>query len=240
MSKAEILKRIKMTLWFYGECLKDGLGDVGSPLIFQQELKALLPRLGLESAEAEPLQRQFDELNQCWQQMITAHPRQYRDRLKKELATELRIIEADLGFLPRLIYEEALHLWVAVETAGHVLGELDRVDGPARHAEERTRYETLWRRLEERLLELPEDSEVRQTRLATLPPPPSPLALPDVLAAVRRWTPAERRVLRQELEREYLYETLGPEAGQRAMAEERADYLPGEGETQTEDSQTPP
>ncbi|MBL7065406.1 MAG: putative DNA binding domain-containing protein [Anaerolineae bacterium] len=227
------MKKIKMTLWFYEECLKDDMWDVGSPLSFQQELEALLPQLALESAEAEQLERRFDELNQRWQQIITAHPRQYRNKLKKTLATELRIIEADLGFLPRLIYEEALHLWVAVETAGHVLDELDRVDGTARYAGERARYETLWRRLEERILELPQDSEVRQTRLATLPPPPPAVTLPDVLSAVRRWTPAERYALGQELEREYLYETVGPAAGQRAVAEEKADYSPGESEAQT-------
>jgi hypothetical protein len=235
MNQTEILNKIKMTLWFYEECLKDDMWDVGSPLGFQQELKALLPQLALESVEAEQLER-FDELNQRWQQIITAHPRQYRNKLKKTLATELRIIEADLGFLPRLIYEEALRLWVTVETAGHVLDELDRVDGTARHAGERARYETLWRRLEERILELPADSEVRRTRLATLPPPPPPLTLPDVLSAVRCWTPAERYALGQELEREYLYETVSPEAGQRAVAEERVDYSPGENKAHTEEA----
>ncbi len=234
MSQAEILKKIKMTLWFYEECLKDGMEDVSSPLGFQQELKVLLPQLGLESVEAEQLQRRFDELNQRWQQMITTHPRQYRNRLKKTLAAELRVIEADLNFLSRLIYEEALRLWVAVEAAGHILDELDRVAGMARQAGERARYETLWRRLEERLLELPEDSEVRKTRPAALPPPPPPLTLPDVLAAVRRWTPAERHVLKQELEREHLYETVGSEAGRRATAEERVDYPQEENEAHTE------
>jgi len=221
----EILNKIKMTLWFYEECLKDDMWDVGSPLSFQQEIQALLPQLTLES-EAEQLEQRFDELNQRWQQIITAHPRQYRNKLKETLTTELRIIEADLNFLPRLIYEEALRLWVAVETAGHILDELDRVAGTTQYAGERARYETLWSRLEERLLELPEDSEVRRTRPATLPPPP--LTLPDVLSAVRRWTPAERYALGQELEREYLYEAVGLEAGQRAVAEERVDYSPGE------------
>jgi len=233
------IKSVTAYLWFYEECLKDSLEDVSSPLSFQQELKALLSQLGLESAETEQLQRRFDELNQRWQQMITAHPRQYHNRLKKTLAADLRVIEAGLDFLPRLIYEEALRLWVAVETMGHVLDELDRVVGVAQHAEEWARYEVLWRRLEERLLELPEDSEVRKIRPATLPSPPPPLTLPDVLAAVRCWTPAERRALKQELEREHLYETVGLEAGQQVMAEERADYSPGEGKVQTGDSEKP-
>ena len=239
MSQAEILKKIKTTLWFYEECLKDGLGDVSSPLSFQQELKALLPQLGLESAEAEQLQRRLDELNQHWQQMIAAHPRQYRNRLKKTLATELRIIEADMDLLPRLIYEEALRTWVAVEAAGHLLAELERIAGPAQVEADRARYESLWRELEAQVAALPGDAEAHQARPADLPPPPPPLTLPDVLAAVRCWTPAERRALRQELEREHLYETIGLEAGQKVMAEERADYSPGEGKAQAEDSEEP-
>ena len=239
MSKAEILKKIKTTLWFYEECLKEGLGDVSSPLSFQQELKALLLQLGLESDEVEQLRRRFDELNQRWRRMITAHPRRYRDRLKKTLAAELRIIEADLDMLPRLIYEEALRTWVAVEAAGHLLAELERIAGPAQVKADRARYESLWRELEARVAALPEEAEARQSRPADLPAPPPPaLTLPDVLAAVRRWTPAERRALRQELEREHLYETVAPEASQRAIAEEMTNYS-SEEEAQTGDLEEP-
>lgn len=235
MNKAEILRRIKTTLWFYEECLKGGLEDVSSPLSFQQEIKALLSQLGLESDEAEQLQRRFEELNQRWHQMITAHPRQYRNRLKKELAAELRIIEADLDLLPRLSYEEALRTWVAVEAAGHLLAELERIADPAQVKADRARHESLWRELEARIAALPEEAEARRARPVDLPAPPPALTLPEVLAAVRHWTPADRRVLRQELEREYLYETVGPEAGRRAIAEERAAYSSEESEVQTGD-----
>jgi hypothetical protein len=241
MLDAEKETRRKISLYRY--CLEhwhDNHQDLGSALTFRAEAVCLLQRLS--SHLNEPTQRELEErlrtLDLEREQLVSADHRAYVASLRQELATDLRIIEADLGFLPRLIYEEALHLWVAVETAGHVLDELDRVDGTARHAGERARYETLWRRLEERILELPKDSEVRQTRLATLPPPA--VTLPDVLSAVRRWTPAERYALGQELEREYLYETVSPEAGQRAVVEERADYSPGENKAHTEEAEKVP
>lgn len=173
-------KEVRRKISLYRYCLEhwhDDHRDLGSALTFRAEAVRLLQRFPfhLNEPTQQELEEQLRTLDLEREQLVSADRRAYVASLRRELTTDLRIIEADLGFLPRLIYEEALRLWVTVETAGHVLDELDRVTGTTRQAEERARYETLWRRLEEHLLELPQDSEVRQTRLATLPPPPPAL-----------------------------------------------------------------
>ena len=174
------VKETRRKISLYRYCLEhwhDDHQDLGSALTFRVEAVRLLQRFPshLNEPTQQELEEQLRTLDLEREQLVIADHRAYVASLRQELATDLRIIEADLNFLPRLIYEEALRLWVTVETAGHVLDELDRVDGTAQYAGERARYETLWRKLEERLLELPTDSEVRQTRPATLPPPCSRL-----------------------------------------------------------------
>ena len=240
----ETTERLKRKLSAYRYCLEEWRNhrdELGSALVYRDQGKALLDLTPTYDADRAALQERWQELNAQLERSRADRPQAYKAHLKRELSTELRIIEADLHLLPRLIYEEALRTWVAVEAAGHLLAELERIAGSSAQVEaDRARYESLWRELEARVAALPEEAEARQSRPADLPAPPPPaLTLPDVLASVRRWTPAERRVLRQELEREHLYETVGPEAGQRVTAEEREDYSPEESEAQTEDSEEP-
>ncbi|PKO23522.1 MAG: hypothetical protein CVU38_03590 [Chloroflexi bacterium HGW-Chloroflexi-1] len=181
MLDLEILKgefRRKLSLYRY--CLnhwRDDCQDLGSALTFRAETIRLLQQLSLhfDKATWERFREQLQALDLEREQLLKADRRAYVASLRQELAADLRIIEADLDFLSRLVYEEALRLWVTVETVGYILDELNRVDAPVRHARDWAHYKALWQRLEERLLELPEDAEMRKARPPLLLPPPLPL-----------------------------------------------------------------
>jgi len=221
----DLIRKIKETLWFYQESLdacRRYRNEFSSLLVFREELEQLIQGLPTGSGETAQLREHLRQLNLEAQQLIEADPKRYEREMRKELQDDLRKMETYLEFLPKLTCEEALHLWVIVDTAESVLAELEHRGGVETYQEDRQRYETLIGTLRECLSSLPADSEVVKTMPSSWAAAPR-LTLEEVLQAVRCWTPEEREQLRRALaQQEPFYRQT--EAKETAIAEQPEKY----------------
>jgi hypothetical protein len=147
----QLLMELKHKLSLYRYCLDEWTQ-------YQTELGSLLKY----QADAEELLRHLP-VNLEKMRMVDGHP-MYVPKLREELDADLRSVQVYMDILHRLEYEEALHLWVSLEAAGHILAELERIDGQATHQAEWVRYEALQRELARRLEALPKDTEIVRIR----------------------------------------------------------------------------
>jgi hypothetical protein len=220
-----LIKKIKETLWFYRESLdacRQYRNEFSSLLVFREELEQLTQKLPTQSDETAQLRERLRQLNLEAQQLIEADPKRYEREVRKELQADLQKMERYLEFLPGLTGEEALHLWVIVDTAEGVLAELERRAGAETCQKDRQWHEALVGILRARLLSLPAGSEVAKTMPSSWAAAPR-LTLKEILQAVRCWTPEEREQLRRALvQQEPLYKRT--EAGEAAIAEKPEKY----------------
>jgi hypothetical protein len=157
---------LKRKLSLYRYCLDEWAQyqtELGSLLKYQADAEELLRHLPAQGDEGAEFRNRLHQLNLEKMRMVDRDP-MYVPKLREELDADLRSVEVYMDILHRLEYEEALHLWVSLEAAGHILTELERVDGQATHQAEWARYEALRRDLARRLEELPEDTEVVRIR----------------------------------------------------------------------------
>jgi hypothetical protein len=166
MMDKHLLMELKRKLSLYRYCLDEWAqyqAELGSLLKVQADAEELLRHLPAQGDEGAEFRNRLHQLNLEKMRMVDGDP-MYVPKLREELDTDLRSVEVYMDILHRLEYEEALHLWVSLEAAGHILTELERVDGQATHQAEWARYEALRRGLAQRLEDLPEDTEVVRIR----------------------------------------------------------------------------
>jgi len=166
MMDKHLLMELKRKLSLYRYCLDEWAqyqAELGSLLKYQADAEELLRHLPAQGDEGAEFRNRLHQLNLEKMRMVDGAP-MYVPKLREELDTDLRSVEVYMDILHRLEYEEALHLWVSLEAAGHILTELERVDGQATHQAEWARYEALRRELARRLEDLPEDTEVVRIR----------------------------------------------------------------------------
>jgi hypothetical protein len=162
----QLLMELKRKLSLYRYCLDEWAQhqtELGSMLKYQADAEELLHHLLAEGSEVAEFRSRLRQLNLEKMRIVDGHP-MYVPKLREELDADLHSVEVYMDILHRLEYEEALHLWISLEAAGHILTELERVDGQATHQTEWARYEALRRELVRRLEELPEDTEVVHIR----------------------------------------------------------------------------
>ena len=166
MMDKHLLMELKRKLSLYRYCLDEWAqyqAELGSLLKVQADAEELLRHLPAQGDEGAEFRNRLHQLNLEKMRMVDGDP-MYVPKLREELDTDLRSVEVYMDILHRLEYEEALHLWVSLEAAGHILTELERVDGQATYQVEWARYEALRRELAQRLEDLPEDTEVVRIR----------------------------------------------------------------------------
>jgi hypothetical protein len=166
MMDKHLLMELKRKLSLYRYCLDEWAqyqAELGSLLKVQADAEELLRHLPAQGDEGAEFRNRLHQLNLEKMRMVDRDP-MYVPKLREELDADLRSVEVYMDILHRLAYEEALHLWVSLEAAGHILTELERVDGQATHQAEWARYEALRRDLARRLEDLPEDTEVVRIR----------------------------------------------------------------------------